>query len=578
MISLYNKRLKCPRPSLFRENFVLLNGLWGFAFDDQNKGESLNYNHGFNKQKDILVPFTFETAASLVNDQTRHDYLWYQRYLEISKNENERLLLHLEGLDYIGKIFLNGKLVGKTKGAYFRHTLEITDFVHEGRNLLVIKCEDDYSKEKLRGKQRSRDESYECFYVPTTGIYKDVWLEKVPLSYISHVRIDPHLTTKTLELEVETDNAVGKTFMVRVLSDNVLIASNETIIDKDVIKIATSLKQVTPWSPEHPFLYDLEFIIKEGGQIIDQVFSYCGFRSINAKKAKVYLNGQEFYQKLVLDQGYWKHTNLTAPNVQALEDDIKKMQAFGFNGCRKHQKIEEERFLFLADVLGFITWVEVPSAYEFSQAMMDNYMHELPHILKQNYNHPCVITWTLFNESWGIRDILTNQEIQDFTVRAYQLTKAYDPYRFVISNDGWEHTISDIITFHHYEQDADKLFSYYQDQEKALTEVWQSHWKGAFAQGYHYQGQPIIFSEFGGTAFKKNVDDKNWGYGEAVVNDKQYIERVCSLIKSLQNLPYLAGYCYTQVSDVEQEVNGLLDHDHEAKVDANQIKATQDLK
>ena len=558
----------------------MLNGIWDFKFDDKNIGEENQYFMGFENALQIKVPFAYQSKASGIGVTTRHDYVWYQRFINIKKSNDKRYILHLEGSDFLTKVYLNGAFVGLDFGAYHRQNYDLTPFIKDGDNLIVIKCEDDYSKEKCRGKQRAQDESYECYYVDTTGIYKPLWIEEVPLSYIKNVKITPFLEDKKIAFIFEGEKIKGLSLNVSLSFKNKLIKKQTYQINDDIFSCSLcDIKSILPWSIDKPHLYDLKFEIIDEDKIIDRVLSYCGFRDIIAKEGFIYLNNKKFYQKLVLDQGYWDKSNLTSPSVNALKKDIILMKEFGFNGCRKHQKTEDERFLLLADYLGYVTWVEVASAYEFSEISKKNYAREIPLILKDNYNHPSVITWTLFNESWGIKDILTSKEQQDFTVKMYNLAKEYDPFRFVISNDGWEHTKSDIITMHHYEQDADKLYSYYEDKDKAMKEIWQSHWKGAFANGYQYNGEPILFSEFGGTAYIKNTQgSKNWGYGTGVKDDEEFINRVSLLFKTLQKLDYLSGYCYTQVSDVEQEVNGLLFHNHRCKIKPAILKKVQDKK
>ena len=572
------KYLNCPRSQLVRDNYLILNGVWDFAFDKENKGESLKYQNGFKKEYDILVPFTYQTKMSGIGITERCDYVWYQRKFSIKKEQDKKYLLHLEGADYVHKVFLNEQFVGSDRGAYHRHTYDLTSQLKDGDNLLVIKCEDDYSVEKPRGKQRSRDQNYECWYVDTTGLYKSIWLEIVNETYLEHVKMTPFLNEKKICFDLVIQGSNASVFEVNLIENNQVLEVFSHKIDKNEQSCCFEIKhQIEPWSVENPKLYELELLLKnKQGKIIDKVYSYVGFRHIEAKDGFIYLNGQKLYQKLVLDQGYWKDSSLTPPTIEALKEDIVLMKEFGFNGCRKHEKTEDERFLFYCDCLGYLLWEELPSFYKFSEESKKNYFYELPFVLRDNYNHPCIITWTLFNESWGVNQILNDKEQQDFVNEMYHFVKKYDPYRFAITNDGWVHTLSDIITIHHYCQDGDKLYSFYKDKELTMTqEVWTEHHNGAFAKGYKYNGQPVIISEFGGTAFIKNTHDGSWGYGVGVKDDKEYVERLTSLFKGIQRIDYVSGYCYTQVSDVEQEVNGLLNHDHKPKIDPQLLKKVQ---
>ena len=573
----YDKVFNYPRPQLRRDSFVNLNGKWDFAFDQDNKGESLGFIKGFKKQKDIIVPFPYETQISGIGIVDLYENVWYQKIINLQKKEHKRYILHLEGSDYITKVYVNSEFVGEGKGAYHRLSFDITDHTKDGDNLIVIKCEDSYSKNQPRGKQRTRNENYECFYVDFVGIYKTVWLEEVNEIYLQKLRITPHLDERTVELKYLISENDNTQIDISILFDNQEVSHfHKQIQNKE--EVATCLlDEIKPWSVKEPNLYDVVItLLDNNNQILDKVNSYFGLRKIEAKDSFIYLNNEKLYLKLVLDQGYWQGSSSTPKDVEALKKDLLLMKEFGFNGCRKHEKTEDERFLFLADYFGYLVWEEIPSFFQFNDESKDNYRYELPLILEDNYNHPSIITWTLFNESWGIDSILDDKNVQAFVDEMYYLTKEFDKTRFVITNDGWEHTLSDIITFHHYAQEGEKLYSYYVDKNIALTEIWKDHWKGAFAHGYEYKGQPIIFSEFGGTAFSKDTFNVNWGYGSGVANTKEFIDRVDLLFKALQDIPYLSGYCYTQASDVEQEVTGLLDRDHNPKIDPKLLKAIQD--
>ena len=567
-----------PRPQFVRNNFEILDGKWDFAFDHNNSGEEQGYSRGFEKQHDIIVPFAYQCPSSMINIQTRCDNVWYQRTINVDLKTNEDLLLHLEGSDYLTKVYVNGHYVGCQVGGYHRLTFDISKYVNHGENLLVIKCEDDYSTEKPRGKQRWKDENFGCWYVDTTGIYKSVWLEKVNHERVENVKITPLLNEKKVILEYETLNCCNHKIKSDVLFDGSLVASCEVVVENNTAKCEIDLSSnIKTWSIENPNLYDLNISLLEQDEIVDYIESYFGLREVKAENGKIYLNGKELYQKLVLDQGYFLESHLSAPSNQALYEDITKMMELGFNGCRKHQKIEDERFIYYADVLGYLMWSEMPSMYSNTSKSRAAFETEWLHTVKQHYNHPCIIAWTPLNESWGVESIKTRKVEQDFANLIYHLTKEYDPYRFVITNDGWEHTISDILTIHHYEQDGKKLYSYYETIEKALLEKWEEHHKGAYCDGYGYNGQPIMITEFGGTAYIRNTEgSSNWGYGVGVKDDAEYVERLSSLFRALHALDYSSGYCYTQVSDVQQEVNGVLFENREFKVSPKLLKDVQD--
>ncbi len=572
-ISYYQKEY--PRPQLWRENYRLLNGKWDFSFgddvtDDQMRG-------GFADKMQINVPYTYQTEMSGIGTEERHDTVWYSRAIVVEEAQLQgRVLLHLEGSDYETSVFVNGTLVGSDLGGYHRLTFDLTDALHAGENNLTVKVCDDYSVEKPRGKQRSKDTNYGCWYTDTTGIYKTVWLEFVPLTYLENVVITPDAAAGTATFDCRiAGEAKGLTAQVQVRYDGRIVGtqSGEVVDGKAVVTVdLTQQEQLHLWEVFTPALYEVAISLVCGGEVKDTCESYFGVRTIETKNGKIYLNNKELYQKLVLDQGYWRESLLTPPSEQALIDDIVNMADMGFNGVRKHQKVEDERYLYYADITGFIVWAEMPSMYSNTEKSRKVFEREWILAVEQQRNHPCVLVWVPFNESWGIEEILTDRVVQDFVNRIYYKTKEIDSTRPVITNDGWEHTVSDILTIHHYEQDGEKLHSYFETVEKCSADRWESHHKGAFANGYRYNGQPILISEFGGTAFQSETTNDNWGYGVGVQDTNEFYTRFEGLINAIDSLPFCCGYCYTQVTDVQQEVNGLLNFDHKSKFDKETIK------
>lgn len=317
-------------------------------------------------------------------------------------------------------------------------------------------------------------------------------------------------------------------------------------------------------------LYEIEFVLYQAEQVIDRIYSYFGLRKISIEQGKVLLNNTPVYQKLILDQGYWPDSHLTPPSEEALIADIDAILAMGYNGVRKHMKIEDARFLYWCDVKGLLVWSEMAATYEFNDEAVEQFTKEWTEIVRQQYNHPSVITWVPFNESWGIPQVYTNKRQQQFTEGIYHLTKAMDPDRPVIVNDGWEHTISDIITLHDYEESGAALLARYADSDSVLGGSSSfNNWKYAMAQGYEYRGQPVIVSEFGGIAFDTG---EGWGYGEQVSSTGAFIERFRSITQAIKDTPYICGYCYTQITDVQQEVNGLLTADRTPKISLEEIR------
>lgn len=577
-----------PRPQFVRTDWENLNGTWDFGFDDENAGEKGKWYQEFKGDKKINVPFTYETKLSGIQDETRHDFIWYHRTINVDgvKLENNRYILHFEGSDFITKVWVNGAYAGSHRGGYARCSFDVTNLVHDGENELTVKVEDSYDPQQPRGKQRWIKENFGCWYIQTTGIWKTVWSEYVPKIGLASVKMTPDLQNAALKLEYEVDAAE------EVLGEDLIVTASVSFKGVPVAKQSVMANQkhvgttmnvsyygsiglewgVCTWTPSQPDLYDIDFTVIYKGEAVDEIGSYFAMREIRIDGPNILLNGHPLYQRLILDQGYWRDSHLTAPSEEALIEDIDKIHALGYNGLRKHQKIEDERFLYWCDVKGMLVWSEMAAAYQYSDYAVEEFAKEWMEIVRQNYNHPCIITWTPINESWGVSQVETRRVEQHFTEAVYHLTKSFDMMRPVIVNDGWEHTISDIITLHDYEEVGDTLYKRYTEYKDQImtTEVYHSSGKSAFANGYEYKGQPMIISEYGGIAF--NNDDSGWGYGNKVNTKEDFIRRFDDITTAVKKIPYCCGFCYTQVSDVQQEINGLMDIDRNFKVEPEVIK------
>ena len=578
-----------PRPQFVRNQWENFNGTWDFAFDDSNVGETEKWYQFFPKVLQIQVPFTYETKAGGIHDETRHDYVWYHRTFEVdsARLQQNRYVIHFEGSDYITKVWVNGQLAGSHQGGYARFSFDITDLLMDGENQLTVKVEDSFDLHQPRGKQRWKEENYGVFYTQTTGIWKTVWSEYVPTIHIVDVKMTPNIRYSCLELEANI--AAPDTCMDGRLSLETSIFYQGHLVNRtctvltdvyskhihtrlDLLSAASDIVEplVHVWSPESPSLYDISFRILENESPIDAVDSYFAMREITIEGDQILLNGSPLYQRLLLDQGYWTDTLLTPPSEEALIEDIDKIQLMGFNGVRKHQKVEDERFLYWCDVKGLLVWSEMAAAFLFSEEAVANFTREWLEIVKQNYNHPCIITWTPFNESWGIPHIMKRRDQQHFTQAIYHLTKSIDPYRPVITNDGWEHTISDIITIHDYGQNSAKKGYYLEHKDQILSSLRTPYgMRNVLSDGFSYQGQPVIISECGGMALRSEA--LGGGYGDRITAE-ELVERFTHMVKAIREVPYICGYCYTQVTDVQQEINGFMDMDRNFKIDPQAIR------
>lgn len=572
-----------PRPQFVRENWFDLCGEWDFVFDDENVGEKKGYYSKFPSDAlNITVPFSYETAKSGIGDTTVHKVVWYNRTVNVPiLNESQRYIIHFEGSDYYTKVWVNGQNIGAHEGGYCRFSVDATDYLVAGENKLTVRCEDSLDTRQPRGKQRWLNHSYGCWYVQTTGLWKSVWGEIVPETRLAYVKITPDLDTESVRFdyeltgqnentEIEADIRIRDNFVTKVR-----IGANRASISQTVdLRWDSFVWKIGAWSPWDPNLYDVTFTVYQNGEVVDKVGSYFGLRKIEADSKGIRLNNVPLYQKLVLAQNYWRDSGLTAPDEEALIADIDYTKQAGFNGVRIHQKIEDERFLFWCDVKGLVVWGEFPAQYEYGGDAVRRFTNEWTEAVLQQYNHPAVIVWTPFNESWGVPEIFGNKEQQMFTRAVYNLTKAYDPFRPVITNDGWEHTCSDILTLHDYDGSAAHMAPRYKGEamKRILSnKIPHGGHRLAMVYGEEYKGQPIIISEYGGVALEGS---QGWGYNGKAAGEDALIEKYDELTTTIKGMldEGVWGYCYTQLTDVEQEQNGLLDANHKPKVDIEKIR------
>jgi beta-galactosidase/beta-glucuronidase len=578
-----------PRPQFVRpgNSWENLNGPWDFAFDDADEGTAGAWFREFPRGLVINVPFTCETEAGGIGDQKPHNVVWYRRTVNIKRPEGKKVFIHFEGSDYRTDLWVNGSFAGTHDGAYARFSFDITHLVNGGSNEITVRVEDSLDTAQPRGKQRWKDGNFACWYVQTTGIWKTVWLEYVPEAHIVSVKMTPLFQEGKIRLECTIDRkrlsrpelAVDISFQDRRAAGFTLRPGRDRVETEIDIRSTDIIEWgIVPWAPGQPGLYDISFRLLEDGKIHDEVLSYFGMREIRIDGPNILLNGSPLYQRLALDQGYWKDSHLSPPDEQALIDDIDRIMAMGYNGVRKHQKTEDERFLYWADVKGLLVWSEMAAAYEYGDEAVTKFTREWMEIVRQNYNHPSIIVWTPFNESWGIPLVKTDPSQQHFTGAIYHLTKSYDRHRPVICNDGWEHTFSDIITLHDYEERGEDFLDRYQEHLEEILDnkIYHNASRSAFAEGFSYRGQPVILSEFGGIAFSGG--DPGWGYGSKVNSAEEFIKRFDAITTAIKKIDLFCGYCYTQVADVQQEINGLMDTDRNPKVDPAIIKEINERK
>ena len=463
-------RNEYPRPDFKRDSFVSLNGTWEFCFDDYNVGHKEKWfaKHDFDNK--IEVPFSFETKLSGIHDTTYHDHVWYHKKLkDIKLSDNHLFILHFEGVDYYSEVYINGYLIKDHYGSNAGFQVDITNYLVEGENDLVVYCFDPSKDRSIpRGKQDWELEGHAIWYTRTTGIYKSVWLEQVDKKYIKNFFVRTKLDRYCISYDVEVSEPNG-TLEIIVYDGNDSVKNSFKVTKKKntyEFCLPNDFVNDRIWTLQRPFLFDINLILKDDyGNVVDKVNSYLGIREVKTENGKVLLNGLPIYQKLVLNQGYYVDGNLTAPTVEDMEKDIDDMIAMGFNGCRIHQKTEDPLFLYLCDKKGFLVWQECAENYGYSNLNQRRMINEWIDIVKNNYNHPSIICYTPLNESWGVEGIPYSDEIQNYAMSLYYTIKSLDPTRLVISNDGWEQCKTDLITVHNYSHGReDELESKTDDQ------------------------------------------------------------------------------------------------------------------
>jgi hypothetical protein len=346
-------------------------------------------------------------------------------------------------------------------------------------------------------------------------------------------------------------------------------------------RVAFSLHVGDPrlWNVNQPNLYDVTFELREGNQVLDKVASYYGYRQVTTENGRVYINGRPTYLKMVLDQGYWPESTITPPTDEALQFDIRAMQEMGFNGARKHQKVEDPRFLYWADRMGFLVSGETANAYLFDEDYVGKFTREWMEIVERDYNHPSIIMWVPINESWGVPNARDVQQ-QNHLRANFWLIKSLDTTRLVIENDGWEHVdTTDLFGFHDYARTGDLLYQKYKDAGKAGA-AFPANGRAAVVPPYQYNGSPLFLSEFGGIAYiapGSNVPKDAWGYSGVEPSQQSAVTRLRGLYEALAKLPQITGICYTQLTDVEQEINGLLTYDRKPKFDSKALREMNEL-
>jgi hypothetical protein len=569
-----------PRPQLQRQRWRSLDGQWQFAFDDD--GRWCEPRHvAFDRE--IRVPYPPESRASGIADIGFHPVCWYRAIVTVERpRTGERVLLHFGAVDYAAKVWVDGQLVAEHTGGHTPFSADITDAAKSDRVELVVRAADDpHDLAQPRGKQDWLEQPHEIWYPRTSGIWQTVWIEVVPVRRIARIAWVPHLENWEMGVAIEIAGPMQPGMAVRIRlrhGDQILADDRYLVTHHELVRrIAFSDPGIDDhrnhllWSPSHPTLIEAEVELWSGDDRIDAVWSYTALRSVGRHGNRFTLNGRPFFLRMVLDQGYWPDTLMAPPDVEALRRDVELAVALGFNGVRKHQKLEDPRWLFFCDLYGLLVWAEMPSPYRFNQLAVQRLVGEWIEALRRDVSHPCICAWVPLNESWGVPDLPTNPAHRDYVRALYSLTKTLDPTRPVVGNDGWEHVATDLVTIHDYASNPAVLRERYASPEavERVLERQQPGGRALMMPGFARAQHPIVLSEFGGIALLP-AGERGWGYSRAESPDA-LAEAYEGLLRALHACRGLAGFCYTQLTDTFQETNGLCTAARVPKVDVARI-------
>jgi beta-galactosidase/beta-glucuronidase len=574
-----------PRPQLVRPQWQDLTGTWRFTFDDADEGLAAGWQAAGDFAQEIIVPFPPESAASGIGDTAHHRVSWYSRTFGSSDlaaaghDADTRLRLHFGAVDYRCRVWVDGQQVGTHEGGHTPFAFDITDALADAaEHTVVVRVEDDpHDIGQPRGKQDWLEHPHVIWYHRTSGIWQPVWLEATPALATTavHWTTDPRRGVVRADLELSRVPAEPTRVRVDVSYEGRVLGSAESLVTDDeatvLVPVADLLNgqayEELLWSPEHPRLIDAVVTVGD-----DRVVSYFGIRTAHVARRRFFLNDRPYYVRSVLNQGYWPESHLAAPSPDALRDEVQLIKDLGFNAARVHQKFEDPRFLYWADRLGLLLWGEAPASFTFSPTTVERTVREWLEIVHRDRSHPAIVTWVPLNESWGVQHIASDRRMQEFARALVSLTKALDPTRPVVSNDGWEQVDTDIVAIHDYDADPERVADRYRtrdDIDRLIDGV------GPAGRVLVLDGDvsdaPVMLTEFGGISFDSEAEGA-WGYSSATSTD-DFDGRLAGLMRAVHSSEALAGFCYTQLTDTLQETNGLLRPDRTPKLPLERLRA-----
>lgn len=558
-------RNEYPRPGMVRSSWINLNGQWQFEIDNAKVGFAKKFYEKDTLESEITVPFCPESKLSGIGHTDFMNCVWYKKHFNLCR-DNKNVILHFGAVDYFATVYVNGKQAGTHRGGYTSFSIDITEYVSDGENVITVCAEDDVrSGNQPAGKQSNTLNSHGCLYTRTTGIWQTVWLELVESCYVKNLKITTDIDIPSVNLSVSLSKMLPDTRLTAEAFWNGESVGKESVsIMSAQLNFGIRLSQKHLWELGKGGLYDLKITVESSENVYDEIESYFGLRCVSLDGRAFKLNGKTVFGRWVLDQGFYPDGIYTAPDDEALKNDIVYSMQLGFNGARLHEKVFEERFLYWADKLGYMVWGEHANwGLNITETgRTDAFLTEWIEAVERDFNHPSIIGWCPFNETW---DYNGKKQDNDILRTVYRVTKALDPTRPVIDTSGNYHVETDIFDVHDYEQDPELFASYYAKLADGILED-QVYRNPSQKNKQQYNGtDPTFVSEYGGIQWSDQ--EGSWGYGNAPKTEEEFIARYEGLTNVLLDNPYMLGFCYTQLYDVEQEQNGLMTYERKFKFD-----------
>ncbi len=567
-------RSEYPRPHFAREGWKCLNGQWEFDIQRDKEQDYLTKKKYFSK---INVPFCPESKLSGIEYKGKMKSVWYRRSFTVTAEQLKgRVILHFGAVDYIAKVYVNGELAGEHIGGHISFSFNITKLLQEGANTLVVNAQDNTASPRIpSGKQSMLGRSMLVVYTATTGIWQSVWLEYVNKSYIKSCKIEANCNTKEVIALFNTKACLGKNATMKVYYQDNLCASAECAIEEASFVLKAKIKgELQLWQPLDGKLYDIELQISDGKQVLDKVSTYTGFRKIEVVGNCIHINGKPVFLRQVLDQGYYPDGLLTAPSDKDLLQDINIGIKLGFNGARPHQKVFEERYLYYADKAGYLLWGEFPNWGSFmfgkKSKALANFLSEWQEVVERDYNHPSIIGWCPLNETYGIFGYASGQA----SAAIYERTKQLDPERIVIGSSGGFLYKTDICDIHSYTHNPKRIVPVALKRNNGIAfgiaGKLIAFFNKRFLSPKQLKEYPLFLSEFGGITFL--AEGKSWGYHSEIKAEEDFLQLYEDMVTSILDCPDICAFCYTQLTDVEQEQNGLVKYNRTDKFSLQAIE------